>query len=256
MSLKDYVEVKTRLKEFYEKHPDGSIASTYEYRNTGTRLEVVVTASAYRDREDQRPAIGLASEQIPGLTNFNNGSELEVAQTSAWGRALGALGIGVNGGVASREEVESAQARTSATPTLPPANTHLELHPGPVIKRVSHSDQAIPEFDPWQTPAPVDNMRPAVAVVEEMLGGTVIGGVKYTDDYPQRLPDTHGTPPTPKQLGFTQKLVREGAAQVGVDEIAYLNAVLGDIGFPEVTDWASLGRGPASKVIDKLKAGK
>lgn len=47
---------------------------------------------------------------IPGATNFTRGSEIENCETSAWGRAIAALGFEVKRGVASKQEVENKRA--------------------------------------------------------------------------------------------------------------------------------------------------
>lgn len=121
MSLDNYVEVKDRVLEFVEKYPEGSLQSTYEFRTLNGTDVVVVTAHAFRSPTDPIPATGLAYEQIPGSTNFTRGSELEVAQTSAWGRALGALGIGIAGAIATTEDVRVSESKGKSTGTRTPS---------------------------------------------------------------------------------------------------------------------------------------
>ena len=84
-SLKDYVEVKDRILEFYEKYPQGSIMSEIV---TLTDKLVVVKATAYRNSDDKYPCVGHSQLEIPGRTPYTRGSEIENAETSAWGRAL------------------------------------------------------------------------------------------------------------------------------------------------------------------------
>lgn len=107
--LKDYIDVPTRLARFYEKYANGSIQS--EITHLSDKL-VVVKAWAYRDADDARPGIGHSSMNIPGSTSFTRGSEVENAETSAWGRAIAALGFEVKKGIATREEVENKQDDT------------------------------------------------------------------------------------------------------------------------------------------------
>ena len=119
--LDDYVDVATRIAAFKEKHPEGSLQSELVEFSEG---RVVVKAYAYRDREDTRPAVGHAAEVIPHPNTCMRGSELMVCETSAWGRAIAALGFEVKRGVATREEVAGAEARTGApvpqpAPSLP-----------------------------------------------------------------------------------------------------------------------------------------
>jgi hypothetical protein len=49
--------------------------------------------------------VGLSAEPYPGNTPFTKEAELENGQTSAWGRALAALGFKVDRGIASANEV-------------------------------------------------------------------------------------------------------------------------------------------------------
>jgi len=116
----DYIDVATRINEAKAVYPEltlqAEIVSIDDNR-------VVMRAFAYRSADDPRPGIGHAWEVIPGRTPYTRGSELMVCETSAWGRALAALGIATRNGIASREEVEAAQSRQSAPIEAPrPAN--------------------------------------------------------------------------------------------------------------------------------------
>jgi len=102
--LEDYVPVHERLEAFYAKHPDGSVQSEIVEL---TAERVTVKAYAYRDNDDPRPGIGHSSLGIPGGTPYTRGSEIENAETSAWGRAIAALGFEVKRGIASAEEAQN-----------------------------------------------------------------------------------------------------------------------------------------------------
>jgi hypothetical protein len=105
--LAGYVEVHTRISEFIEKYPEGSLQGQYEITEIGDQLLIIYTALAYRNPEDERPGVGMASEPVPGLTPYTKNSELMNAETSAWGRALAAIGIRVHDSVASANEVRA-----------------------------------------------------------------------------------------------------------------------------------------------------
>ena len=109
-----YVEVSERIAEFREKYADGSLqAEIVELRDD----LVIVKAYAYRTPDDERPGTGLASEPIPGKTNFTRDSELMNAETSAWGRALIAVGAAdAKRGIASANEVRNRQGNEPTTP--------------------------------------------------------------------------------------------------------------------------------------------
>jgi hypothetical protein len=104
--MDDYVEVAERIEKFYKQFPKGSLRCK-EIRNVhiGDADFLVYVAQAFRDPEDQAPAEGSAWEPVPGKTNFTRDSELMNAETSAWGRAIAALGFEVKRGIASKQEV-------------------------------------------------------------------------------------------------------------------------------------------------------
>lgn len=132
--LGSYVEVKDRIRAFYAKYPEGRIQSevieglsriqgidTVEVTKTNadgrstTQTEsiavgyIAVKAYAYRTPDDPRPATGMSAMLMPGTTPYTRGSELENAETSAWGRALANLDILNDHSIASRDEVSKAR---------------------------------------------------------------------------------------------------------------------------------------------------
>lgn len=114
--LSGYVEVNERIEAFYKKYPEGSLQSSYQYLADGSL--VVVEARAYRTPDDERPAIGLASEPIPGRTPYTKDSELMNAETSAWGRAIAAFGFEVKRGITSANEVRSRKSSEAEAPKV------------------------------------------------------------------------------------------------------------------------------------------
>lgn len=129
--MSDYIEVKDRVAAFHKTYPEGSLQSEYEIRTLGDKTWIVVKAYAYRTPEDPRPGIGHAWELYPGTTSFTRTSELMVGETSAWGRALAALGIAVNRSIASKNEVQAAESR-----------------------KAERSKEPTPQDDPFYTNAP------------------------------------------------------------------------------------------------------
>jgi hypothetical protein len=112
----DYVDVAERIREFYEKYPDGRLCAGSEPRVVliGDRPFIWYHARAYRTPDDQVPGDGYAAEPVPGPTQFTRDSELMNAETAAWGRAIVALGFATKK-IASRQEVE---ARTGSGPDV------------------------------------------------------------------------------------------------------------------------------------------
>lgn len=114
--LGDYVEVRERIRVFYDRFGDGRLV-TYRYELTSDpddKPKVIVEAHAYRTPDDPHPGRGLSWMYLPGTTNYTRGSELENVETSAWGRAIASLGILVDRSVASANEVRNKADDTEA----------------------------------------------------------------------------------------------------------------------------------------------
>lgn len=103
---KPYVMVNERLKEFRANYKGWSLTS--EIINL-TEDSCVIKA-VICDEDGIVKATGLAQEDRAS-TMINKTSFIENCETSAWGRALGNLGIGIDESIASAEEVNIAIAR-------------------------------------------------------------------------------------------------------------------------------------------------
>ncbi len=99
---KDYVTVNSRIEYFRKKYATGRILTCMENL---TDDHCVFRSEIYLG--DTMVATGHAMEE-PGSSQINKTSFLENCETSAIGRALGIFGIGIEGSVASAEEVENA----------------------------------------------------------------------------------------------------------------------------------------------------
>lgn len=109
---KDYVDVSERISEFREKYPQGTLSQVdLKFIDFAGKSWIVYTAAAYRNPEDTKPGIGTAWEPVPGPTNFTKDSELQNAETSAWGRAMVAtLAVDTKkSGIASLDEIQARQ---------------------------------------------------------------------------------------------------------------------------------------------------
>jgi hypothetical protein len=109
--MDNYVDVATRLVEFRKKFPTGSLQQLdLKFIDFAGKSWVVYTAAAYRTPEDLRPGVGTAWEPVPGPTKFTRDSEVQNAETAAWGRAIvAALAADTTNGVASADEVRNRQ---------------------------------------------------------------------------------------------------------------------------------------------------
>lgn len=116
----DYVEVADRIREFREKYPTGSLTQIkLDFISFGGKEWVVYTAAAYRTPDDPQPGIGTAWEPVPGATPYTKNSELQNAETAAWGRAMvAALAVDTKK-IASADEVRARQAERQTSVAEP-----------------------------------------------------------------------------------------------------------------------------------------
>jgi hypothetical protein len=111
----EYVRVAERIQEFFQKYPAGIIEPTFMNRETFKEDGfIIVETKVWRDQTDGRATVGNGWCTFPGLTNFTRNSELMNAETTSVGRALAMLGLLVNRGMASLEEVNMANQNENA----------------------------------------------------------------------------------------------------------------------------------------------
>jgi hypothetical protein len=119
----DYIDVAARIIEFRTKFPTGALQpwkdpyiERVEMPDGKIKCFMVYSAAAYRSPDDKLPGVGYAWEPIPGPTNFTRDSELQNAETAAWGRAMvAAFAVDTKKGIASSEEVRNRQTETRPT---------------------------------------------------------------------------------------------------------------------------------------------
>jgi hypothetical protein len=119
---KDYTEVPERVKQFHEKYPTGHFFTevTYPTDDLVRAKTTVIPDRAFPERYFN----GHAEEsRKQGKINSTNASEN--CETSAVGRALGMLGIGIVSSIASADEVTHAihKQEVSTTPPVPLQST-------------------------------------------------------------------------------------------------------------------------------------
>jgi hypothetical protein len=115
-NMNDYIDVKTRIALFYAKYPEGSLQFYFKGSLEHDPEMIWGIAYAYRSADDRLPAIGHAQELAKGKTNFTRGSELQNLETSAIGRCIGMLNIGIDKSLATSDEIEAAQERQRPNP--------------------------------------------------------------------------------------------------------------------------------------------
>lgn len=100
---KDYVLVNERVRAFRMLYPEGTITTDILSLENG----VVTMKTTVLDDAGKVLATGMAYEKETS-SYINKTSFIENCETSAVGRALGFLGIGVDKSIASYEEVQNA----------------------------------------------------------------------------------------------------------------------------------------------------
>ena len=106
---KDYVMVNERILEFRKNYPNYSLESEIIAFNE----ESVTIKAIVKDETGRVVATGFANED-KATSIINKTSYVENCETSAWGRALGCLGIGIDTSIASAEEVTTAIKKQNA----------------------------------------------------------------------------------------------------------------------------------------------
>ena len=104
---KDYVLVADRVKFFNEVYPMGSIQTTLISDNGSE--EVIVKALVTPDVSIPNRVFTGYSQAVKGQGYINKTSALENCETSAVGRALAMMGIGVIESIASVDEINKAK---------------------------------------------------------------------------------------------------------------------------------------------------
>jgi len=100
---KKYIPVNERLRFFKEQYPTWTIFTEILEKSP----DEVLMRAIIKDQDDKFRAEGLAHE-MRSSSIVNKTSYIENCQTSAIGRALGFLGIGITDSIATAEEVLNA----------------------------------------------------------------------------------------------------------------------------------------------------
>ena len=104
VTTKQYADVAQRIKGFRKLYPEGTI------RTEIVKLDdkICLMKAIVEDKDGKVLGIGHALEE-KGSSFINKTSYVENCETSAIGRALGVLGIGIDAGLASYEEIKNAE---------------------------------------------------------------------------------------------------------------------------------------------------
>lgn len=112
---KSYVLVSDRVLFFNEAYPNGAIETSLVSEISSD--EVVVLATITPDCSKPERCFTGYSQSIKGQGYINKTSALENCETSAVGRALAMMGIGVIESIASVDEINKAKTYPLPKPT-------------------------------------------------------------------------------------------------------------------------------------------
>ena len=101
---KEYVLVKDRVLYFNNNYPDGSIFTQMLSESKSEMVIFIATVIPNSEKPDRK--FTGHSQAKWGEGNVNKTSALENAETSAVGRALAMMGIGVISDIASADEIQ------------------------------------------------------------------------------------------------------------------------------------------------------
>lgn len=103
---KEYVTVNERIKYFRQNYQEWSI----ETRVIDLQKDSIVIQAFIKDEKGIIRSSGIAQE-TKGSTYINKTDHIENCETSAIGRALGILGIGIDTSIASADEMQRVEKR-------------------------------------------------------------------------------------------------------------------------------------------------
>ena len=109
---KDYVEVNERIKHFRKNYSGFSLSS----RIIEIDADTCIIKAEIRNESGDVVATGHAHEE-KSASHINKTSYVENCETSAIGRALAMMGIGIDTSIASANEVVDAIAKQEASPS-------------------------------------------------------------------------------------------------------------------------------------------
>jgi hypothetical protein len=111
--LDDYEPVEKRISDFWAKYPNGRIHTVIVSLD---EKQVIVRAEVFTEREDHRPVTVDHAQEKVGGSGMTANSWLEIACTSAIGRALADLDFAKKGKRPSREEMVIAKGHDEPAP--------------------------------------------------------------------------------------------------------------------------------------------
>ena len=146
---KKYAMVPERVTAFRKLYPDGFITTHVISHDNGV-IFMQATVGYYTENLDRVILATGFAQEVKGFGMVNKTSYVENCETSAVGRALGMLGLGINdgGGICSAEELANA---VTAQNQIKEAESHVNDYPAPAGGPVNF----VEKVPPAQEPSPV-----------------------------------------------------------------------------------------------------
>lgn len=105
---KEYASVAERVTAFRKLFPDNGYITTEIVEHDGTTV-LMKAEAGYRTENGIHMILGTGyAQEVRGKGMVNGTSYIENCETSAVGRALGFLGLGISGGICSADEYSNA----------------------------------------------------------------------------------------------------------------------------------------------------
>lgn len=130
---KQYVLVSERIKAFNDMYPDGSIETELLSPTDSKMVVVKATVMPNKSTNLIRRFVG-HSQAVIGQGMVNTTAALENAETSAVGRALAMMGIGIVDSVASADEMNKSLSASKTPAASQTECEHLQTSKRQVTK--------------------------------------------------------------------------------------------------------------------------
>ena len=106
----NYVQVKDRIKQFRDEHPEWGLHSEI----LGIDKDECLMKGWITNETGRTLAVGHSRERTSDNPDVNITSLVENCETSAWGRCLANLGYGIDKAIASHEEMRKVKASNTS----------------------------------------------------------------------------------------------------------------------------------------------
>lgn len=179
---KDYAQVNERIKVFRMLFPNGTISTEIIElsKNEKGKGVCVIKATALNE---QGSILGTGhAYEVEGSTYINNTSYIENAETSAVGRCLGMLGIGIDVSVASYEEVANASAQQAEAAAKPKAAQKKQAAAAAVETPAMESDLPFEITDEPVTETNRDKFRNFVKGMDNAVVAKILKDCNMKDE--------------------------------------------------------------------------